>query len=110
MMEINSQLGKHRKKGKMLNKAVQFAGKRGVAFLLAMLMGVALATPALAWFPQEAELTIRCLPCRVMRGDSGQVEVHQFKRVPQPCRHVVKETPLLHPVVARAEMMWTTIE
>lgn len=94
----------------MFSKFIQLERKSSIAFLLAMMMGIVMATPALAWFPEEEVLTVHCLPCRVIRGESGEAEVYQFKRVPKSRRHTVAKSPVVRPSIEKAELMRIVIQ
>ena len=94
----------------MLSKSFHVGRKSSIAFLLAMMMLVMMATPTLAWFPQEEMLTVYCLPCRVIYGESGEAEVYHFKRVPKHHHRTVVEKPVVQPSIEKAEQMRIAIQ
>jgi len=76
-----------------------------IAGLLATLMLLLAATPALAWFDEGDIAGQAATPCRVVTAGEAGYTVTCFGPVRAVSGPVVQRSPLLHPAVARAEKM-----
>ena len=90
----------------MICNNVQFKGRSLITLLLAVFMLALAATPALAWVPEDNDLNGQPVgACRVIFDGAGELTVRYFETTPQRHNRVVAAQPLVHPAVARAELM-----
>jgi len=89
----------------MILKTMRKNNQLVMAGLLATLMLLLAATPALAWFDEGDVAGQASTPCRVVAAGEAGYTVTCFGQARAGFRPLVQRSPLLHPAVARAEEM-----